>query len=314
MAPAVLLLVFLAGACAAAEKETEEPAKAQMTAGGEEIQKEIGTELATALVECPEALEKFNEHRTAAIDGADRDDKLAGQREAYRLKLKAAVEAKQTAGYEALHDTFLVFGAQGLKAMTMVMEGVEKDSKARITEGFDLAELALKDLRALSDEAVVAANTEPIPPGPAEPEYKYSGKSFGMNGNITATDDATNYSLAFSFGMPLWGDLDWGLEAFMSGGGEQDISIGGRLRLRLNIIGLFPSAPWFVPYVGIAGTQIFTGDGTNAIGGEVGVMMFVSRQVAVTFDTRVDATANAREDDPDVTIAGFIGMGIRYTL
>jgi hypothetical protein len=285
-----------------------------MTAGGEEIKKEIGKELATALVECPDALEKFIEHRTAVIDGADRDDDLAGQREAYRLRLKAAVEAEQTAGYEALHDTFLVFGAQGLKAMTMVLEAMEKGPKERLVEGFDLAGLALKDLRALSDEAVVAASTEPVPPASAEPEYKYSGKFFGMNGNVTATDEATNYMLALSFGMPLWGDLDWGLEAFMSGGGDQDISIGGRLRLRFNIIGLFPSAPWLVPYVGIAGTQILTGDGTNAIGGEVGVMMFVSRQVAVTLDTRVDATANAREDDPDVTVAGFIGMGIRYTL
>lgn len=279
-----------------------------------DLSEEIGTELDGAMRTCANSLEKFTKQRYGSGDRKSQLPGLEKSRERYRKALKAAADAEQRQGYEALHDTFVVYGAQGLKAMTMVLEGARQSNDARVSEGFDLADLALQDLHALQNEAKAAATGEEPPDQGAETGYKYRGTSLGFNGTGTIGEDATTYLIAFNYSAPLWGDLDYGMEFFLGGGNTSDTSFGFRLRLRFNVIGLIESMPQLVPYIGLSGSQVVTGPGTNAIGIEHGYLVFVSRQMALTFDLRVDFTRDAQNAQADTATSIFLGTGLRYTL
>ncbi|MFC1585135.1 hypothetical protein ACFL5V_06295 [Fibrobacterota bacterium] len=292
--------VFISSGWAASKNNAaadagKSPEKASENARADRLEKTVGKELARGLIECPAILDTISGYETK-LKTRTKDEpilkfikEMEGQLDRYAAAYDPAITARQDPGAAALHDAFLVYGAQGKQAVSLILQGMKKNSDSLVVSGTRIAELAGRDLLALRQDAYAAAGIEK----PSEKKKKqiFKGNSWGLTGSWSKRDTNSYGSLAFSVGMPLYKMFDHGAEFSYnnySDGIEATTTIDIRYLIRMNIP--VKIVVWYIG-MNIPSTVYTSAKGEKdppTVGTDLGLLLFGGRKVALNIQLRND--------------------------
>jgi hypothetical protein len=203
-------------------------------------------------------------------------------REAFVKKLQRLSEITPPDAYRKTHFSFILYYKQALKGMDFVIAGIKQRDEKLEEKGWFFIALAKGDAARVTktDQASV---WQP-------------GMNFGFNASLS-TGDSLAFSLSGSFSWSVSRNIDIGPSVTTMWAGDI-FSLSAQVFCRWNFINAFKERPEIVPYVGCqGGLNLCTIGGTMnptfPVGGQAGLLWFLSRDIALNCNAMANYTFNS---------------------
>ena len=286
---------------------------ARKSAKAKKAESALSAELAKPVQAALDSLQALDD---AAKGGRPKRASAAIKRaDALKADLKEALnqvrDAKPEKDEAAAKDAAVVAVAAALRAADLVSQGLQEEDGKQVQAGLKLGEMAQGDLRQLEEEGAPAPGGGGG--GGAATEYKI-GPSIGANLALTGQTGGSNMSVDLSFSWPVAAAVDLGVGGSLSGSysetgaGSYSETFGYGFNgfARYHFLELFNRAPWIVPYLGAkmglnysdnsglsGGSFTETESTSTTLGGQLGVLFFVSAKSAITLQLEDDSNSSA---------------------